>query len=264
MQDLSRFALITGASSGFGKDFAYELATKGYNLILVGRREELLLKIKQDIEMNFKVNVIIKLLELTDDLALDCFIEEIKNNYKVEYLINNAGYGGEASFLDNSIENNMKMVKVHINATVKLTHAFAQDMKERNCGYIINVSSLAAFLNTTTAAMYCSTKAFIKSFTETLALELSGSGVKLQVLCPGFARTDFHSKLNMKEDKLRNRGIVRWMKSKDVVLYSLKMMDNSKKIVVIPGFLNRLITGLLRFVPKGIYYKIMILASKSW
>lgn len=258
----NNYGLITGASSGLGKDFAYQLASLGYNLILVGRREELLNYIKVDIENKYSVDVVYKIVELSKAEELLSFVKEIKDSYEVEFLVNNAGYGGEAPFIDNSLDNNIRMIDVHINATVKLSYEFGNLMKSRNRGFIVNVSSLASYTNTVGASMYCSTKAFVRSFTETLALELKQYNIKVQALCPGFARTDFHEKLNMKEEKLQNQGIVRWMKSSDVVKASIKSIRNSNKIVVIPGFLNRFIMNLTKFIPKPLYYKLMIIAGK--
>lgn len=257
------YGLITGASSGFGRDFAYELASKGYNLILVGRRETLLSSIKEDIEERYRVKVIINIVELSNEGEIQKLIDDIKDKYEIEFLINNAGFGGEASFLIDSLENNMKMIDVHINATVKLSYEFGKGMKERKRGYIINVSSLASYINTGSASLYCSTKAFVRSFSESLALELMPYNVKVQALCPGFARTDFHEKLNMKEENLKNRGIVRWMKSKDVVIYSLRMLERKNKVIVIPGVLNRVMLGFINVVPRGLLYKIM-LSVKEW
>ncbi|MGL5152327.1 MAG: SDR family NAD(P)-dependent oxidoreductase [Clostridium sp.] len=256
------YGLITGGSSGFGRDFAYELAKRGYNLIIVGRREGLLYNIKKVIEEKYKVCVVVKIVELSREDELEMFIDEIKNNYEVEFLINNAGFGEEESFLDDSLENNMKMINVHINATLKLTYEFGKLMKVRGRGYIINVSSMASFLNTSSATMYCSTKAFIRSFSETLALELKPYNVQVQALCPGFARTDFHSKLNMRDEELKNRGLIRWMKSEEVVKCSLKNIFNKGKVVVVPGTLNRFLLGSIKLIPRGLYYKIMIKAGE--
>lgn len=134
-------------------------------------------------------------------------------------------------------------------------------MKEDNKGTIVNVSSLAAFNQFAESAMYCSTKRFLVTFSECLAMELSKYGVKVQCLCPGFTRTDFHSKLKMEESKLGNKGIVRWMTADEVVKYSIEKLDKTLKVIVIPGFFNRVIYNLLKFIPKAIYYRV---ANKGW
>lgn len=128
-------------------------------------------------------------------------------------------------------------------------------------GYIINVSSLASFNTFPTSAMYCATKSFLTSFSQSLAMELNKYNIRVQALCPGFARTDFHSKLEINESKLMNKGIVRWMSAENVVNYSLREIDKELKVIFIPGFWNKVIYQCLKIIPKGIYYKV---ASRGW
>lgn len=254
-------AIVTGATSGFGKEFSFELAKRGYDLILVGRRENLLKIVASDIEDKYKIKVKIKILDLTNKEKFDLLIKELEEMDNIEYLINNAGHGAECSFSEDSCEHGEEMIDLHIMATVKLCHKICNQMKKRKRGYIINVSSLASFNVFPTSAMYCATKGFITSFSQSLAMELNKYNIRVQALCPGFARTDFHSKLDMDENKLKNKGIVRWMTAKEVVDVSLKSIEKELKVIVIPGFWNKVIYQFIKVIPKRLYYKI---ACRSW
>lgn len=258
---MSKVAIITGATSGFGKIFAKKLAGMGYDLIIIGRREKLINKVAEDIRYEYKVKVTVKIVDLNNDKELDGFIKKIENRNDIEFLVNNAGYGSEESFTQDKYENQEEMINVHVLATVKLCHKISNMMKKNNKGYIINVSSLASFNAFPTSAMYCATKSFLTNFSQSLAMELNKYNIRVQALCPGFARTDFHSKLEMDESKLINKGIVKWMSAENVVNCSLKEINKELKVIVIPGFWNKFIYQCLKIIPKGIYYRI---ASKSW
>ncbi|MEG0295790.1 MAG: SDR family oxidoreductase [Clostridium sp.] len=257
----NKVAIITGATSGIGKEYSRLLASKGYNLILVGRRIEIITKVARDIEDEFNVYVETKILDLTNKQSFNNFANEIESRNDIEMLINNAGYGAEASFTEDTFENQDDMVNVHIKATIKLCHIVSKQMKKNKSGKIINVCSLAAFNVFPTSAMYCATKMFLVSFSQSLAMELNKYNIRVQALCPGFTRTDFHAKLDMDESKLKSKGIVRWMYPQEVVEYSLSKIDKELKVIIIPGFLNRVTYHLVKFIPKNVYYKV---ASRSW
>ena len=175
--------------------------------------------------------------------------------------MNNAGYGADDSFTRDEYSKQYDMAKVHMLVTMKLCHSLSKKMKENNKGYIINVSSMAGFNVFPSSAMYCSTKAFLISFTQCLAMELLENNIKVQCLCPGFTRTDFHSKLNMEESKLQNKGFVRWMSTREVVEISLKNINKKLKVIVIPGFCNKFLYFVSKFTPRCLYYKVAI---KGW
>ncbi|KMT23211.1 SDR family NAD(P)-dependent oxidoreductase [Clostridium cylindrosporum] len=258
---MDKVAVITGATSGIGKEFSRRLAEKGYNLIIVGRRDKLLNQVSIDIEKEFNVKVEVKVLDLSNKKELDSFIEFLKEKDNIEFLVNNAGHGAADTFTRDKYENQEEMINVHILASVKLCHVISQGMKKRKKGYIINVSSIASFNSFPTSGMYCATKGFLTSFSQSLALELADYNIKVQALCPGFTRTDFHEKLKMDEDKLKNKGVVRWMTPKEVVSTSLGKIEKQLKVIVIPGFGNKIMCVASRFTPKFIYYKI---AVKGW
>ena len=261
MEDLGRIALITGATSGIGREYAYELGKRGYDLILVGRREEKLKQVAEDIEREFKVKTKVEILDLTDDEKFKAFVERIEKADNIEFLVNNAGYGAEDSFTRDSYDKQYAMAKVHMLVIMRLCYSLSKSMKKKNLGYIINVSSMAGFNVFPSSAMYCSTKAFLISFTQCLAMELLENNIKVQCLCPGFTRTDFHSKLNMEEKKLKNKGLVRWMSTKEVVSISLKNINKHLKVLVIPGVCNKFLYFVSKLIPKALYYKVAI---KGW
>lgn len=258
---MRKSALITGATSGVGKEFAIKLASMGYNLIILGRRAEKLNEVSRYIQDKFNVKVEVKILDLTNDYEFEDFILELEKREDIEFLVNNAGYGADDSFTRDKYSKQLDMAKVHMLVAMKLCHSISKKMKKNKKGYIVNVSSMAGFNVFPSSAMYCSTKAFLISFSQCLAMELAGDNIKVQCLCPGFTRTDFHSKLNMDENKLQNKGLVRWMSAKEVVEISLKSINKKLKVIVIPGFCNKILYFVSKVTPKWIYYKVAI---KGW
>ena len=151
------------------------------------------------------------------------------------------------------------MVQVHINAMLQLTHKVIPRMIKNGKGFIINVSSVAAFLASPQHELYCSTKAFINVFSESLAMSLKDHHIKVQSLCPGLTRTDFHQKLNWNPENLKNRGLAKWMTPDFVVQKSIAAL-NKNKVIVIPGMIYKLLYFSLKILPRSIYY---FLAIKS-
>lgn len=261
IKEVNKVAVITGATSGIGKEYAFQLAKEGYDLIIVGRRVERINEVAKEIKDKFKIEVSIEILDLTNDFEFNDFVERLEEKDNIEFLVNNAGYGADDSFTRDEYNKQLDMAKVHMLVTMKLCHSISKQMKKNNKGYIINVSSMAGFNVFPSSAMYCSTKAFLISFSQSLAMELIGNNIKVQCLCPGFTRTDFHSKLNMEENKLKNKGLVRWMSTKAVVEISLKNIDKKLKVIVIPGVCNKILYFVSKFTPRWLYYKVAI---KGW
>lgn len=257
----NKIAVITGATSGIGKEFANALAIRGYDLIITGRREKKLSEVAKDIELNTGVSVKSYIVDLTKETEFSKFIMEVQEKDSIEYLINNAGYGAEYAFTEGNYESQLDMLKVHVMATMNLCHSIIKQMKKNKKGYIINVSSMAGFNTFPSSAMYCSTKAFLISFSQCLAMEVKKQNINVQALCPGFTRTDFHSRLEMDDKMLKNKGLVRWMSTKQVVDISLKNIQKNLKVIVIPGFSNKVLYFISKFVPRSLYYKV---ASKGW
>ena len=197
---MNKNVLITGASSGIGEACAYEFASNKYNLILAARNEEKLLRIKQKISSEFSVKVSVVALDLTEkDAALKLKETLDRQGISVDILINNAGYGDLAPFLDSDWEKQRRMVELNIEALMHTTYVFGNDMKKRGFGHIVNISSLAAFFSGPYMAVYYASKAFVLSFSEAVAEELKDSGVRVTAVCMGPTSTGFEKAANLDE-----------------------------------------------------------------
>lgn len=150
---MRKIAVVTGASSGIEKEFSRQLAERGYDLIILGRRQELLEKVANDIKRDFSVNVETKIFDFLDEKELDNFLKYIGEKENIEFLVNNAGYGELGTFTGEKLKKQVEMINVHILASIKLCHVVAQKMKRKKKGYIINVSSMSGFVLSPTIAM---------------------------------------------------------------------------------------------------------------
>lgn len=233
-------ALITGASSGIGAAFAHRLAAEGFNLMLVARREDRLHALATELMQQYgrQVDVFISDLSIPGEVAL--LERRIAACDTLSILVNNAGFGTTGLFADVDISKQLDMIHVHINATVHLTHAALPGMIARRCGAIINVSSIAAFARSAGMVTYSASKNYLNTFSEALSLELRGSGVQVQALCPGFTATEFHDTPEFATFDRANVPSYLWMSPEEVVQVSLTALD-SDEVVVVPGFENRLI-----------------------
>lgn len=196
-------ALITGASSGIGKELARIHAGKGGDLVLVARRENELLALKTELESKFGVKVEIISKDLSDvNTPSEIFAETEKHGIQVEYLINNAGFGGHGLFYEREMEKDLAMVNVNITSLMLLTRLYLPGMVKRGAGKILNVSSTASFLPGPLQAVYYASKAFVTSFSQAIAEELKGTGITVTALCPGPVATEFFGTANMEGVKM--------------------------------------------------------------
>lgn len=242
-------ALVTGASSGLGVDFARQLAAMGVNLILTARRAEKLETVKQEIEAKYKVRVDLFPQDLIAPQAVETLYENVKNTgLSVDVLINNAGFGIYGRFLETEWEDEKEMLSLDVVALTHLTKVFAKDMVTRGNGYIVQVSSLSAYQPTPTYSTYAAAKAYVLSFSEAFNFELKGTGVSCTVLSPGVTDTEFFE-VSGQKSSLYQRTMM--MSSEDVARIGLKGMLNRRGSVV-PGFVNWLSAFLVRFAPRRI------------
>ena len=246
------WALVTGATSGIGAAFARELGRRGFRLILTGRRETELRAVGSEIG---EERVELLLAELSEERDLERVLRSAEGR-AIDVLINNAGFGIGKRFHRGDLKEEIRMARVHVEAPMRLIHAVAPGMVERGRGLIVNVASLAAFAPLPGSATYSATKAFLVAFSESLAMELGSSGVRVQALCPGFVRTHFHSGLRMPERVLRGGFFLRWSTPEAVVRASLRALGG-RKVVCIPGFGNRFLRGVLALVPRALYYRVL-------
>ncbi|MBN1930433.1 MAG: SDR family oxidoreductase [Desulfobacterales bacterium] len=248
-------ACITGATSGIGAAFAGRFARQGYDLIITGRRKEKIESLSQALSQEYNIHVEVIIAELSNDKELEQLIEKISQIQNLEILVNNAGFAKQNYFHQEDLSAHEVMLKVHNLAVVKLCHAVVPNMLSKGKGNIINVSSLSAFCPFPTNAMYCATKAFINLFTESIALELKGTGVKVQALCPGMTRTDFHEKMGRdKNTYYKDSGMMKAMTPEEVVEISLQYLEKDK-IICVPGINNKISRLLLKILPQAVIYK---------
>jgi short-subunit dehydrogenase len=239
-------ALITGASSGIGSVFARKLAGRGYDLILLARREDRLRALAA--ELPVRANVLVA--DLSQDEGIAAAERAIGESPGLEMLVNNAGFGTLGRFWETDVEGQIRMHQVHVLATMRLTRAALAQMVPRGRGGVISVSSVAAFGQSPGNVSYCSTKAWINSFTEGLDMELRSvrSPVKVQALCPGFTVTEFHEVVGIDP---RTIPSFLWMKAEDVVETSLRGLERGKAIVV-PAWKYKIGAMMLKHLPYSI------------
>ena len=179
-------ALITGATSGIGAEYARRLAEDGYDLIITGRREEKINALADELSEAHGSEVEVIIIEFSDAAQVDALIESIKDR-DIHILINNAGFGTTKFFHQEPLELQEKMISAHILAHTKIIYAILPRMIEKGTGVIINVSSSGAFLPSPKTAVYSGTKAYLCAFTECLHYELESTGLQVQVVCPGLS-----------------------------------------------------------------------------
>jgi short-subunit dehydrogenase/ubiquinone/menaquinone biosynthesis C-methylase UbiE/uncharacterized protein YbaR (Trm112 family) len=240
----TRTALVTGASAGIGKAYALRLAELGYRLVIVARRAERLEALAEECRLRFHVTVE----PLSADLSTEEGIARVEQRLHVDdihFLVNNAGYDVFGDFSRIPIEESLGLIRCLELATVRLTHAALPGMLKYQHGAVVNVSSIGAFSPKRKDGIYVASKAFVNRFTESLALDLSGSGVRVQALCPGFTITEFHDAPEYAPYHIKERipGWL-WMKPDQVVQSSLQALSEGQ-VVCVPGFKNQMIAAAL-------------------
>lgn len=189
---MSHTALITGASSGIGMEFARYHARRGGDLVIVARRLEPLEALKSELESAHGVTVTVVAQDVGSPAQATALYETVKaQGIDVDILINNAGFGGHGAFLDRDLGKDQAMIDLNISALVTLSHHFGNDMKRRNGGRMLQVSSTASFIPGPYQAVYFATKAFVTSFSQAIDQEMRKDGITSTALCPGLVETEF-------------------------------------------------------------------------
>ncbi len=248
-------ALVTGASAGIGYELAKFFARDGHSLILVARREDRLKDLAAELQ---KTSPEINCWIIAADLALPdagqkLFQRVNQLGLKVDYLVNNAGFGTQGPFGGVALERELKMIDLNVRTLTELTHLFLPQMLERKSGHILNVGSVAGFQPGPYMATYFATKAFINSFTEALHEELLGTGVSATLLAPGYTATEFQEVARM--DKAHAPAGFLSVTGKSVAKAGYKAMQRRRAIKVSGGF-NTLYLYLLRVSPRSVVRKI--------
>ncbi|NNE10558.1 MAG: SDR family oxidoreductase [Gemmatimonadetes bacterium] len=244
-------ALITGASSGIGRELARIHATRGRDTILVARREERLQALADELRGEHGVESEILACDLADAAARRGLIEEIeRRGIAIDYLINNAGFGGHGPFSERPWESDLAMIQVNVLAVAELTRAFLPAMLERGAGRILHVASTAGFLPGPLQATYYASKAYVVSFGQAVAEEIRGSGVTITTLCPGFTETEFVARADLADLRmLEGRS---GPGPRPVAEHGYRAMERGKTLTI-HGLGNRiLIEGATRVLPRGV------------
>ncbi|HOW85629.1 MAG TPA: SDR family oxidoreductase [Candidatus Aminicenantes bacterium] len=235
-----RTALITGASTGLGSEFARQLAAAGTNLVLVARRLDRLEALAGELRARHGVTVATLRADLSTPEGMAAVEARIAASPDLDLLVNNAGYGGRTGFVRGDVADQAAMIRVHIDAPVRLTKAALPGMIDRGRGAVINLASVAAF-SPFSGAMYSGTKAFLVMFSENLQAGLRSKGVVVQALCPGLTHTEFHAAAGLDLSRVPR---IAWMTAGKVVRISLRRLGRG--VVCIPGGVNKAVTFLMR------------------
>lgn len=232
--------LITGASSGIGKDFAYEFAKQKYQLILVARDKNKLEKVREDLTKKYSANVKCIYIDLENEK--NCF-DLYEKERDIDILINNAGFGDYGFFDETDIDKDLAMIRTNIIAVHILSKLYLKEMKKRNSGKILNVASIAGFLPGPLMATYYATKNYVVKLSEGIREELKKekSKVQISILCPGPVKTNFNNVANVKFE-------IRSLSSDYVANYAIKKLLKGK-FYILPGFDIKVLKFLSKIVP---------------
>lgn len=238
-------ALITGSTAGIGAAFARRLAADGHNLVLVARDGKRLREQATDLHDRHGVEARVLRADLAEEDGIGAVEARLADRtHPVELLVNNAGFGNRACYLDVPLSDELRMLKVHCEAVLRLTSAATEAMRHRGRGGVINVASIAAFFPRGT---YGASKAWVVQFTQGAARDLAKSGVRLMALCPGFVRTEFHERAGIRPDSVPSWM---WLDADRLVTAALKDFARGKALSI-PDPRYKAMTGLAKFVPRS-------------
>jgi uncharacterized protein len=242
-------ALITGASSGLGEQFAYALAQRKYDLVLTARRGDRLAAVASKArKLGASMVEVIEADLAQRSASAEIFARVEALHLHIDYLVNNAGFGTSGRFDRISLERDLEEIDLNVSAVVAMTRLFLPAMVERNSGTIINVASTAAFQALPFMATYAASKAFVLSFTVALAGELAGTGVKVSALCPGPVRTEFQAVAKNEHGRLPEFA---YLDAETVVAQGIAAAENGRS-VHIAGVINFITAQSTRLVPRSL------------
>ena len=249
MKDLlGKWALVTGASSGFGVEFAKLLAERNANLVLVARRTEPMEQLAEELRKKHSVQVVVIGMDLSrSDAGAELKVDLDTRGIAIEILVNNAGFGIYGDFLDQPLEKITEMMRLNIMTVTELTHAFGRDMARRHAGHILLVASLLGYQAVPGYAAYAASKAYVLLLGEALHREFAPHGVSVTALCPGLSATAFGEIAGQKASFLLK---LLTMEPRAVASDGVLTMLRGKASVV-PGFFNKATMFLDRFMPRS-------------
>lgn len=244
----NKTAFITGASSGIGYNLAHEFAKNKYNLVLVARDETQLLKLKEECEKKYSIQATI----LSCDLShIDVSINAIKklithHRLHIDVLVNNAGFGIHGDFCSTSLDKEVDMVNLQTSSVLSLTKMFLPAMLKKGSGAILNVASVYSYIPVPYQSVYGACKAFLLSFSLSLAHEVKKQGVKVTVLCPGTTKTQFRTRSKLKTDG--DALMLKGMPAQEVAKQAYESL-NRGDLICVPGATNKMLVSLSPFLP---------------
>ena len=240
------YALITGASSGIGKEYARQLAARGYDVVLVARDKERLKQVAESITKEHEVLYEIIKADLTLDSDIAKVIKRIEDDQKpIEVLVNNAGFGLNKAFHKSTEEEEKELLEILVTTPVRLTKAAVIKMLENKKGYVINVGSVAAWITTGT---YSAAKSYLHTFSESLYAAYSKHGVYVSVVAPGFTKTEFHQRAN-----IPIKSVPKWLWLTDEFVVKKSLVGAfDKESIIIPGIQYKFLKFLSTVLPRAV------------
>lgn len=248
------WVLITGASSGFGEEFARQHAKQGHPLVLVARRLDLLEGLAEALRQQYRVEVVVEQVDLSNVASVvELHQRLLDRGIAIDILINNAGHGLQGPFLDALLDDALAMVQLDVASLTAVTHVFAQDMRMRRRGKILLVASLLAYQGVQNFAVYSAAKSYVLRLGEALHRELKRDGVTVTVLCPGMSDTGFAKAAQMKiTPALR----LLMMQPAAVVRSGIRAL-NAGRMSVVPGFSNKVMVIFTWATPRWLHQRIL-------
>ena len=254
------WVLITGASSGFGEEFARQYATQGHSLVLVARRLDRLQALAETLRRQYGIDVVVEQVDLSDIGAVTQLHRRLhEQNIAIDILINNAGHGLQGPFVDSPLTATLAMVQLDVASLTAITHVFAQDMRARRRGKILLVASLLAYQGVQNFAVYAAAKAYVLRLGEALHRELKREGITVTTLCPGMSDTGFAAAA---QQKLTPMLKLLMMQSAPVVRTGIRALQ-AGRISVVAGWANKAMVILTWATPRWLHQAILSHAMNS-
>ena len=253
---VERFALITGATSGIGNGFAHALARDGINLVITARNEIRLQEVKNELEARYSIKVKIISRDLSQpEASLDIFEFLKREGVVLDILVNNAGFNVYGKFEETDLDEEIKMMNLHVLAVTQLTKLFLKQRSRGADNMILNVASLAAFVPGPLVSVHFATRAYILSFSQALSNELIGSDVHVTCLCPGPVKSAFFGRAGMTDVRLANNKPIKIMDAQTVADIGYKAMKK-RKVIIVPGYRNKIIAFMATRIPRALAVRI--------
>lgn len=244
------WVLITGASSGFGEEFARQYAEQGHSLVLVARRLDRLQVLAETLRQQYGIEVVTEQVDLSDMAAVTQLHQCLHDRgIEIYILINNAGHGLQGPFVDSSLDSALAMVQLDVASLTAITHVFAQDMQKRGNGKILLVASLLAYQGVEDFAVYAAAKAYVLRLGEALHRELKRDGVTVTTLCPGMSETGFATAARQRVTPVLKQLM---MQPAPVVRAGIRALQTGR-ISVVPGWANKALVILTWATPRRLH-----------